>query len=99
MKAYVVIIEWNRKGDASWEIQAVCGSSEKAREIMTEEVENDLQFGDFENVEGMPSMVEITTSIMNKTPLPTDYLKLSNGNPDSCEDYIEYSIMETNFYE
>ena len=99
MKAYVVIIEWNRKGDASWEIQAVCGIREKAREIMTEEVENDLQFGDFENVEGMPSMVEITTSIMNKTPLPTDYLKLSNGNPDSCEDYIEYSIMETNFYE
>ena len=35
MKAYVVIIEWNRKGDASWEIQAVCGSREKAREIMT----------------------------------------------------------------
>lgn len=99
MKAYVVIIEWNRKGDASWEIQAVCGNREKAREIMTEEVENDLQFGDFENVEGMPSMTEITTSIMNKTPLPTDYLKLSNGNPDSCEDYIEYSIMETNFYE
>ena len=99
MKAYVVIIEWNRKGDASWEIQAVCGSRKKAREIMTEEVESDLQFGDFENVEGMPSMIEITTSIMNKTPLPTDYLKLSNGNPDSCEDYIEYSIMETNFYE
>lgn len=99
MKVYVVIIEWNRKGDASWEIQAVCGNREKAREIMTEEVENDLQFSDFENVEGMPSMVEITTSIMNKTPLPTDYLKLSNGNPDSCEDYIEYSIMETNFYE
>ena len=99
MKAYVVIIEWNRKGDASWEIQAVCGNREKAREIMTEEVENDLQFGNFENVEGMPSMVEITTSIMNKTPLPTNYLKLSNGNPDSCEDYIEYSIMETNFYE
>ena len=99
MKAYVVIIEWNRKGDASWEIQAVCGNREKAREIMTEEVENDLQFGDFENVEGMPSMAEITTSIMNKTPLPTNYLKLSNGNPDSCEDYIEYSIIETDFYE
>ena len=99
MEAYVVIIEWNRSGDASWEIQAVCGSREKAREIMTEEVESDLQFGDFENIEGMPSMAEITTSIMNNIPLPTDYLKLSNGNPDSCEDYIEYSIMETNFYE
>ena len=98
MKVYVVIIEWNRKGDASWEIQAVCGSREKAREIMTEEVESDLQFDDFENVEGMPSMVEITTSIMNKTPLPTNYLKLINGNTDSCEDYIDYSIMETNFY-
>ncbi len=41
MKVYVVIVEWNRGGDAGWEIEAVCGNREKAREIMTEEVEQD----------------------------------------------------------
>ena len=64
---------------------------------MTDAVEQDLQFSKFENVEGMPSMNEIVTCITDKIPLPTDYIKLSNG--DSYEDYIEYSIIETNLYE
>lgn len=97
MKVYVVIVVYNRSCNAGWDIRAVCNNQEKAREIMTEEVEHDLQYGGFENIDGMPSIDEITTSIVNKTPLPTNYLKLSNGNFD--DDYIEYSIMETDLYE
>ena len=97
MKVFILVIEWNRKGDASWEIIAACSSRDKAREIMTDAVEQDLQFSEFENVEGLPSMDEIIKCITDKTPLPTDYIKLSNG--DSYEDYIEYSIIETNLYE
>lgn len=97
---YVLIIEWNRHGDAGHEIFAVCGTLEKAQEFLSDEVNSDLQYGGFYKIEGFTD-ADLEEYVKERTPLPTKYVKMSNNEDEFgySDDFIEYSIMETPLYE
>lgn len=98
---YVLIVEWNRHGDAGHEISAVCKTREKAREFMSDEIDSDLQYGDFDTVEGLPADEDFKKHVTEGIPLNTDWVKLANNMDEDgfSDDYIEYTIMETPLYE
>lgn len=93
---YVLIVEWNRHGDAGQEISAVCATRDKAREFLADEIDSDLQYGGFDSCEGIPAGIDLKDHVSRGLPIESDWVKLSN-DPD--EDYIEYTIMETPLYE
>ena len=98
---YVLIIEWNRHGDAGHEIFAVCATRDKAREFLADEIDSDLQYGGFDSCEGIPADIDLKEHVSKGLPIESDWVKLSN-NPDEdgfSDDYIEYTIMETPLYE
>ena len=98
---YVLIIEWNRHGDAGHEIFAVCATRDKAREFLADETDSDLQYGGFDSCEGIPADIDLKEYVSKGLPIESDWVKLSN-NPDEdgfSDDYIEYTIMETQLYE
>lgn len=100
MTVYLVMTEWNRCGDYGQELDGVYASRESARQLVKELVEEDLQYGDFEKVEGLPSMQELINCVTLNKPLPTDYVRLYNGeDPYDTEDYIEYAVVEKEVHE
>jgi len=100
MNVYLVMTEWNRCGDCGRELDGVYATREGARQLVKELIEEDLQYGDYEHVEGLPSMQELIDCVTLNKPLQTDYVRVYNGeDPYDTEDFIEYSVVEKEVHE
>lgn len=101
MKIYILLASWlNSIESVSNEIIAVCSTLEKARIILSGQLNEDLQYNDYENVEADEINFEefdLYRSAKEGLPIPTNYIILYNGDEDSKYDtnYLEYYILET----
>ena len=95
MKVYILTVYWLDDIEES-KIIAVCDTLEKAQKILLNDLEEDLQYNNYKNIEARGITLEksdLFEFIKKNIPIPTDYIILYNEEKYSNK-YLEYNIEE-----